>query len=416
MSASWEEAYKGVEPSEKSKEIASEKIFGYQPFTAEQIETARHKVGIGLKGVASGILGSLEDISEFAQGIVGVKKPVKFLPSSQDVGEFFEKASGEKFSPETTGEEFLEKGTTFLGSLLGLGGPLKGGSKIGSLGRTALGAFVPAGVATVAEKENLPSWMQAASTIGSSFLIHRLTGKGLKDMEKALYKKAESLLPEGASVDASQLESKIGRLETGLRKGLEAPSESAVLKTLDKFRNKIQDGEIAIDELTAARRSLVEMTLTDEVRKSPRARTLLKSVFKDIDDTIGEYGKKNPEYVETYRQANSLHRGMQESKKIGNWIKQHPYLATAAGSFLGVFSPLGLGTSLAAGKSLAIGSALARNPGLRKAYWEVLKNASKQEVKGTATALKKFNSQLKKTDLEETPNQKSDWEEAYESM
>lgn len=415
MTASWEEAYKGIEPSNKSKEIASEKIYGWQPFTPEQVEAQRHKIGIGLKGFAGGLLGSLGDLSEFAQSIAGIEKPFKILPSSQDVGAFFEKASGEKFTPETTGEQFLFQGTTGLGSILGLGGPIKGATKLGTLARTALGAFVPAGVATITEKEKLPPWMQAASTIGSSFLLHRLTGKGLKDMERALYKKVNSLVPEGTTVPAPKLESKIGHLESDLKKGLEATSESAVLKTLDKLRNKIIDGEIGVDELAASRRSLVEMRLENEIRKSPRARNLLNSLFDGIDETIENYGQKNPEYLKLYRQANSLHKGLQESKSIEHFIKKNPYLAIAGATFLQYISPFTTGATVVLGKGAALGSALARNPGLRKAYWEVLKNASKEEGKATLSSLKKFNKEAEKSGLEKE-GKEDQWEQAFETL
>ena len=123
---------------------------------------------------------------------------------------------------------------------------------------------------------------------------------------------------------------------------------------------------------------------------------------------IQQFEKINPEFKDIYRQANSLHRGIAESRRMENFITGNKYLNTLViGGGNTILKLLGYGTgaisTLSGIKAFNILRAFKRNPGLRKTYQQILKNAAKEDVRATGQAIKNFNKIIEREDLEPKP-------------
>jgi len=396
-------------PSEKAIKIAKGlRFYGWEP-RPETIEKIRKPTGAALKEFAGGFIGTPGDIFNFLQRMAKIEKPLTVLPTSEQVGRVFEKLAGEEFRPETMAQQYLARGAGALGGILSLGGPLKATTLAGTLGRTAIGALVPSAVMTATEQVGLPPWMQAASGIGASILAHRISGKSLRNIEKDLYRKADTLA-EGRTIPTKNLERNLTKLDKILEKGIKTGPKSALKEISNDIRDKIKNGNIKVDELMEIKRNINERM--GEFEKIKGSKGLWKILGKDVDSSIKEFETVSPEFGQVYRQANSLHKGINESRYIENFIKKHPILAAHAGIIGYALKSVTSGVSLpkvALAKMGELAIALARNPGLRKTYFDILKNASKGEVRATLNSLKKFNkiAEKKEPELLEKPTEKS---------
>jgi hypothetical protein len=451
---SWEDAYDALEsatptPEEKSpvgfpkKYSLEQLIFGAPGSETEAAQ--KQAAGYGLKKLISGLTSPLQlpHLVESLGGGAALRalpqfggtasprimealggEPGQAFPSGETFEKGFEKLSGQEFpEPENPLGQLAGKGLEFFGSMMSTGGLLKAGPRMGALPRNLLSIFVPAGVATISEKADLPPWAQGAATLATSFLVHRFTGANLSDMKRGLYDKADQM-SSGARIDVPHVENLANKLQTSLEKGLQAPAESAVLASTKKLLNKIQSGWMGIDELTASKRSLGSLTRAAELKEDPGARKLLKSLQFEIDRSLGQYGKTNPQWNKVYRQANSLTKGMATTRKIFDFIIKN-FAKTIGGEiFLKMFMPAAVKTSLysaPAAQSAAFIWSLARNPGYRKAYWDVLKGAAKGDMRATAASLIKFENEAKKSGLPQPTEKNSEeaapsWEDAFDSL
>jgi len=376
------------------------KAYGWQP-EPEAVQKVLHPVAVGMKGFTKGTFGTPGDILNFLQNIVGVENPKTILPTSETIGNIFDKLADEKFEPENLAEEVAERGFEFLGSMFGLGGMAKGSSALKSLGKNILRAFVPGGVSVAGEKLDLPPWMQVASVIGTSLLTHRFTGKSLKDVERGLYSQARELASD-TKVDATKMSKNLGKLGKRISSGGTAPSETQALTKIKELENAIKDGKASVNELMDFKRKI------NEIRSSLFAKDLgkagvktakrnLNAVASEVDDAIKSF--KNPQFQEIYKDANSLHKGMADTNKIFKFIDKNKQLSGLGSVMLKYFFPSVLkpaGAVAGAGQVWNFASSLLKNPGYRKAYWDVLKSAMKEDVKGTAAALKRFNKKTEK--------------------
>ena len=378
--------------------------FRFEP-SKEALEKVRHPLGVSAKGFAKGVFGTPGDLANFVQQLVGIKKPLTLLPTSEMVGDLFDKLTEEQFNPENLPEEFAERGAEFLGSIIGLGGPLKAPTFAKTIGRNILAAFAPAGVSLFAEKANLPPWAQVASTIGTSYLTHRLTGKGLNDIERGLYKKSRELAGDNV-ISAKNLKNSAQKLITELEKGGIEASDKPALKKITDALGEIKDDKIKLQDLLDTKVKLNEVRgqlFEKDLGKAGvrAARKKINDVAKLFDNTIKEF--ENPEFQQIYKQANQLHGGRAETTKTYNFLKKNILPSGIGAVILKTLVPSAAKGALAAVPVAQVGyfmKALAKYPGYRKAYFEILKNAAKEDARGTISAVKKLEKKTEKLDPE----------------
>lgn len=420
-------------PSDKSEKIAKDlTLFGYGP-KPETIEKIRHQLIQKLVTPAteftSSVLGAPGDVMSFLNEIIArpltkaitgekgvpVEEMPLHLPTSGEFHAGFEGAAKEKLRPESITDKLLDTSAGFLGSMIGLGakGLAKPGTipftkkavKIPAAIKTALNAFAPAAAYVGAKEADLPPWQQAAAAIGTSFLTHRLTNKSLGQISKDLYTKSNELAKD-VVIPADKLVSRLDSLQEVMNKGVKTGPKSRINTLISELKDKSSGGVIPLEELIETRKNINEVSKEFTKSQLKGSENFWKAVRSSVDSTIDDYGKLNPEFGNTYREANSLYKGIQESKKMETWIKSHVKESAVglAGNFLLKHLELMSGISpvkaAVIGKSALFTKSLIKNPGFRKAYKDILKNAANENIRGTARAFKDFNYQAKKIGID----------------
>jgi hypothetical protein len=214
-------------------------------------------------------------------------------------------------------------------------------------------------------------------------------------------------MAEKVMLPTDNLTTRLDKLQSKMSEGLSTGPKDRINKMIDELKAKASGGAIPLPNLMQARRDAIEVSkeFTREVRKG--SERYWSGLRQAIDDTVGDYEKINPEFSQVYRQANSLHRGLNEARIIEKFIISHPILSsTAAGGefFLHTLGHALVGPSITAGgavvgKLTEFAIAMKRNPGLRKAWQDVMKDASKNEVRATLNSLRKFHKEAKEEGL-----------------
>jgi len=418
--------------SPKSAKVAKGlKFFGWEP-KPETIEPIRKQLVQKLQTPAtefvSSAFGGIGDIGSLLNEVI--VRPLtekmgsesvpfeetilgKIIPTSERLHKGFEEFAGEKLRPETTGEEIATNTLGFLGSWLGLGG--KGIGKAGQLIgtnvkipgviNTFLTAFAPATAYTAAKKADLPPWMQAASSIGASLLTHRLTNKSLNQIARDMYKKSDEL-SKNVMMPAEGLVNRLDKLQSSMSKGIETGPKSRINNTINQIKAKSSGGVIPLEDLVQIRKDTIEIGKEFTKDQLKGSEVFFRPLRSSLDSTINEF--KNPEFQQAYRGANSIYRGIKESQRMEKFIKKHwtigalGYGGNHVLNQLGYTSGIGAKTvsALPIAKTYNFMRALKRNPGFRKAYQDLLKNAAKENIPATTRSLKNFNKYYDSLNLE----------------
>jgi hypothetical protein len=342
----------------------------------------------------------------------GAKKLVEALPTSPELKDFTQQVAGDYLMPQSGGEEFADEVVSDLTSLLiGREIPASGGVVSKTLKTVArpLVASIGANLAKEgAEKLGAGEKTQMFAKLGTMLLIDLTGRKSAKALGKELYADSQKLLPEGADISAKNLSKKLGNLEKRLLKGGTAPSKTPVLTKLKEIKGKIKNGKISVSELQEFKRDLNEVSASlYDLPKDVKGK--LKSNFNtlrsDLKSTIGEYGKKNPEFLNTWNKAEEVHAAIQQSQKvrksIGNVIKKHPHIsgAVALGAFGLKMSPTGALVAIPAAASLQSAELVARimkSPTLRKHYMRTINAAIQENVPAMTKNLSALDKAMKK--------------------
>ncbi len=364
--------------------------FRGEPRTRLEQILQRQAQNIGIP-LASGLLGAPGDVLEIAKKGLGLHEAANVLPTSENISNFIEKLAGKKVEDKSLVEEVASGTAGAFGSVLGLGGPLKAATPLKALGRTLLAAFTPTAAVKAADLADAPDWVKAPIAIGASLLTHRFTGKSLRQINTDLFKQAEGLAT-GQKVNASGLSREINRIQGLLQKGGSTSAKSGAKGILNEIEQKISNNEIGVDDLMEFKRNISEKV--GEFLNIKGSKSIFKLIGKAVDSGIGVFETSSPEFSKVFRQANSLFKGRNEATIIERFIKSHPLLSAEGAAFTKLLLPItgkvAVGVAGLA-KATELAGALFRNKGLRQAYFEVFKNASKSEIKATANALSKFN-------------------------
>lgn len=115
-----------------------------------------------------------------------------------------------------------------------------------------------------------------------------------------IYNKASELLPEKAFVRPDRIADKISKIEKSLKPGsLKSDAQRKVLDVLDTIKRDITDASGApfqadVKDLINTKHAIYDIVDYEEIGG---VKSLLKSLAKDVDDTINAYGKENPQFL-----------------------------------------------------------------------------------------------------------------------
>jgi len=432
-----------IEPTEKEQQVAHGfKFFGYEPKPESVAEIRKplvQKVLYPGTEFLSSVLGMSGDVASLLHTVIA--KPLaemitgkeevpyeqsplgQILGTSEKIHQMAEQAAGEKIRPESVTDELLGTTAGFLGSMFGSGAlglakpgviPFTSKTMPASV-KTVLSAFAPAAAFVGAKKADLPPWMQASAAIGTSILTHKATNKSIKQLSNELFNTRNSLSKD-VLIPGGPVSEDFTKLYAEMQKGGSTSVENHIMKFLNPLKAKAEGGDVLLDELIAARSKLFQESKMFTRKQIKGTERFWDEAERILDRGIKNY--KNPEFQRINTEANSLYKGIKESQKIEEWIKNNKTLAMIAGSSGGLavkllsyaMSPKPI-TVLLGIKGLNFTKALIKNPGFRKAWKDILKNASNENVRGTARALKSFNQIGQQLDLTEEPEKKDIFDE-----
>lgn len=336
------------------------------------------------------------------------------LPTSNEVRQGLEKIGGEYLKPQNKKEEFSDNIVSDLTSLLV---PVKGKIPFAK----SLGIAIGSNIAEKgAELLGAEEGGQAATKIGSTFLLSMINPKGAVKYADDLYKKAKSVLPNKAITPAFELHNDARKMLADLSKGGSADYKTAAQTKLKEIQKKITNGVIPVDELTEFKisvnnaRSKLFSDFTIDKSTKAKAKRNLDGVSKILDKTIDQYAKTNPQWGKYYKDANesfsAITQSQKVSKAIGKLIKKNPHLsAVALGAklFFVPHSAPALATGYGALKTGELMARIAKSPVLREYYQDAAKAAIKDDSALIIKNLNKLDAGLKKEEKDYSPVSKS---------
>lgn len=234
---------------------------------------------------------------------------------------------------------------------------------------------------------------------GSMIALSLFNPTSAKNISQNLYQSANNILPANATVSSANQISRLNDLERkilqGRQAGNAAPSEKFVLDEIDKFKNLEKNGQINMRSLVAQNRSFNEerskkiFELTDRASKA-RAKELAHEISHITKDTMKQYGKQNPKWLEYQEAADKAHSAIAQSNYISRllekFMKGRP---EALAHIFGIgipagtayFTPIGASGGLAAYQAAKIGTRIIKSPELRNHYSKVLGAAAADNAK-----------------------------------
>lgn len=361
---------------------------------------------LDLAGGLAKLLGAPEETVEKAKDITKKIVPGANVPGSEEIRETITKPlSGEALEPRSKGEEI---GDEIIGDAVSLFLPGKSPKGLKSVKRL-LRSFGIAGGATgaseLAGKFGAGEKGKTATKLGSMLFLSSLGMAKPRQLTNKLYTDAQEAIKEGATVPAGKMKNQLFGLRNSLKKGLEAPTEKAVLDKIEKLDTKIKRGRIGVDELWASKRSLNEELgkMLGEAKSKPervRAKKLYKKLNRFLNEELGDYAKKNPEFGKPFKEAEEAFGTLAQSQVVGNFIKNNAkytpnsiFLYPLIHAFPMPSAATGV-ASVAAYKGGQVAYRLAKSPTLRKYYLSVLKDAAAEDSKALNRSLERLDKKM----------------------
>lgn len=322
-------------------------------------------------------------------GLSPLKSGIKegLVPGSAQLKKYSRQLFGDIVEPETETEAFFDD---IIGDAAVLAIPLKAKIPLKSFIRP-IGTAIAGNLASKgAEKLGIGETGQNIAKLGT-FFVSGLVGKGgLKKFWNEKYSEAEKAIPEGAELDAFNLDRQLDQLDSVLRKGgIETPSQIFVQKPLKELKNTILDGRMKVEDAVAAKKKINELRghLFEDVKsKEGRkyARTKINDIAKFLDESLETYGKENPSFYKPYKEANEAFAGYQQSRKAGRWVNEMiEDKVGKGGKFIlkHLFAPASY-SGMAGLKAGELATRVLKNATTRKYYTNLMKDAVKENQKG----------------------------------
>lgn len=348
---------------------------------------------------------------------------VESLPTSENLKEnITRKYTGEYLEPSNEYERFSDN---VASDFAALALPVKGKIPFAR----SLGQSIIANSGGEVAKEFGGDKAEAYTKLGLLFGMGLASGGkkgGVKKYINGLYNEMESTIPEGAQVSTKQLSKELDQIEAILKKGDPgASSKQPAFKKIDSLKNKIKSGEIDVDELVQFNKDINESIYS--LGELKRGQNQLYNIREAVHDTLGQYGKQNPDFMKSWKNANEAYAATETSRKVGNWIrknvsvKDYIYAATALGlegiqfGLPATLSTIGAGAALGSTAYTAeVMKRIAKSPALRKYYTNVVTNSLKNNKAGLTRAMKQLNSGLENS-FKEEPFETVSFEEEVEN-
>lgn len=348
--------------------------------------------------------------------------PSNLFPSSEKIREKVSSKVGDKYlEPKNKVEAFSDDIVSDLAALM-IPGKVKAPKSVRlinpflkKLGIAAAGNIAKEGAKAVGAGEGA----QQAIKLGAMVLTGAISRSAPKKLVSDLYKEADASIKGSPRIEAPELNKYVKNLKGELKQGLQAPSEKAVLSSLERLQSKIKNGKIGVKELWSSKRSINEemakaLFETPAKGAKARAKNLYKGINRELNKELAKYGESNPEFGKAFQSAEDGYRALAKSQVIGNFARKHTnskYAPMAAYLFKPIFGKIAAPSAATIGgyKGAQILYRISKSPTLRKYYKEVVQAAAQENAGAMNKSLSKLQNSLENT--QKTPQNRYKLEE-----
>jgi len=348
------------------------------------------------------------------------------VPTSAELKDLTQHYIGDYLKPQSQEEEFSDEVAGFATSLLSPGKLIQTVAKpkaalniAKQIGGAVAKSFAATGAGNVIEQASGSKGAGQATKLGTATLMGLMSPRGAKGVQNYtsdLYKKAESLIPAGTHLNATDLQHNLQKLKAQLSLGTKAPSEQFIINEVNAALKKMPAGTITPEELTAMKRSLHEK-MSQHVYEKPTSKTRAKKlggyIEKQYNELLDDYAKQNPKWGKAYKEANQAFASTQflANVKTGvqNYAKKYG-LTGFAGAVLGNIAAPSVISGAMIAKTGGAGAAtygalqsariiyqIAKGgPAMRRYYAQSIAEAAAQNTQALGKSLHKLNEQYKK--------------------
>lgn len=343
------------------------------------------------------------------------RKGLEKLPTSQDIKQFSEQYTKGYTQAQGPAEEFGDEVAQLATALMiPARDPRKFTAFLGAIGKNVPGAVTKAaavkGAGEGAEMLGAGPKTKAVTELGMLFLTGLMGGKTADTFISEKYQAAKSAIPKGDIISTERLLTGLEKVEQELSKGVSTPTKNEVLTPLRELKAKASGGGMLAEEAVQSYHDINERLnskkLFDDLSKGERQvlRKRYDMVRDELRGTLSEYGKRNPEFLKEWSEANQGYATIAQSKKISNFIGKHKGLSRIGGT-LGIELLFGHPQAAAATAAAAAGGyasvksgellyRVMKSPVLRKHYLNVIDQASKENMGGTLKNLSLLEKEL----------------------
>ena len=417
-----------IQPKENVPQQESEEPFDFSQYSSNpknaSFNEAKRHIARTASRVGETLVGMPGDFVKFIQNAANsLPKPPEFLnrepsfvqelgqkgleklPQSHELKEFSEKASGGLTKAQGTGEEIGDE-IVSLASLLfnPVKDPTKVKSLLGALGKASLAI----GAGEGAELLGAGPKTKAATELGTLFLTGLIGKKSANQFVSEKYQNAKSKIPQGDIVESGRLVNGLDGLERELSRGISTPTKDEVLKPLKELREKAKGGGVLVEDLVQSYHDINEKAsskkLFDELSKPEKK--ILKHRYDllktEVNGAINNYGKRNPEFLKEWKEANGAYSTISRSKKVSKFLENEVgampkhLVGTLAFELLLGHPKLAAATLGAAGavKSGELLYRIAKNPNLQRHYLSVIEAAGKENLPAVIKGMEAMNKEF----------------------
>lgn len=359
----------------------------------------------------------LPEVPKFLEGSPSpirepLKKAAETLPTSKKLKQKATEQSKGYLEPRNELESFADDVFSDAASLL-----LPGKTKIPFA--KSLGVALAGNSAKEFAKEaGVGDTGQFLTKLGTMFFAGSLKPGQADKLVKSLYEKSHKAVPKDTMLNSDALIKNADKLENELKKGLSTSTKEPILKDLKELKNKGAGGAIPFEDVIESYRNINEKMTSKhlfETLNKPEQKILKQNYnkLKDVlSQSLNDYGKHNPEFINNWRAANEGYSAIQQSKRISNSLKKafqlkHVLTSGPAYAFLHYLHPaIGMKTiaGTAAGFGFLKGSELAarfaKSPNLRRHYLNLIKDSAEENIPGLIKNISKLNEDLEFTRLD----------------
>lgn len=301
---------------------------------------------------------------------------------------YTKKLSGGYLEPKTTGEEAVGKFTSDIGSMFGLGTPLKTATKIASFGNVAYqGAKLLNTSDETAEK---------AKIVG--MLTSPLFGKSmLKPFAKNLYEKVESISSKAGNIKVAGLEKGANDLIKHTKLGSKSATYKSSLRNFAKdILEKTKKDKIDVNELWHFKKDLNYITKGLSV-PAKHKQALTEMLGSKIKGGLESYGKVNKEFGSALFNADKLYsieKGLPILDKAMN--KAFGIRSSGLGEYFrkalayGSFGLKGIAAKALLKSVTKSGEAFLKSPAFRNESVKLAAATAKESLPATINSLRKL--------------------------